>query len=77
MLRLRVFERDFSHAFSTTDISYCVADLEDAVEKRIFSVEGLYQHLYDAWGNHEKGSLFSQVATWENKDPFSWLPQAS
>ncbi|KNC92416.1 dGTPase [Trabulsiella odontotermitis] len=43
------------------DISYCVADLEDAVEKRIFSVEQLYQHLHDAWGHHEKGSLFSQV----------------
>jgi dGTPase len=49
------------------DISYCVADLEDAVEKRIFSVEELYQHLYDAWGQHEKGSLFSQVVenAWE------------
>jgi dGTPase len=49
------------------DISYCVADLEDAVEKRIFSVEELYQHLYDAWGKHEKGSLFSQVVenAWE------------
>ena len=43
------------------DISYCVADLEDAVEKRIFSVEELYQHLHDAWGEHEKGSLFAQV----------------
>ncbi len=32
------------------DISYCVADLEDAVEKRIFSVEELYQHLHDASG---------------------------
>jgi dGTPase len=38
------------------DISYCVADLEDAVEKRIFSAEQLYQHLYDAWGEHSKGS---------------------
>ncbi|MDR9889430.1 dGTPase [Pseudenterobacter timonensis] len=49
------------------DISYCVADLEDAVEKRIFTVEELYQHLYDAWGRHEKGSLFSQVVenAWE------------
>ncbi|MDI5823534.1 hypothetical protein MJI95_39275, partial [Salmonella enterica subsp. enterica serovar Kentucky] len=36
------------------DISYCVADLEDAVEKRIFSVEQLYHHLYHAWGHHEK-----------------------
>lgn len=49
------------------DISYCVADLEDAVEKRIFSVEELYQHLYVAWGKHEKGSLFAQVVenAWE------------
>ena len=49
------------------DISYCVADLEDAVEKRIFSVEELYQHLYTAWGTHEKGSLFAQVVenAWE------------
>lgn len=49
------------------DISYCVADLEDAVEKRIFSVEQLYHHLYEAWGHHEKGSLFSQVVenAWE------------
>ncbi len=29
--------------------------------KRIFSVEELYQHLHDAWGEHEKGSLFAQV----------------
>lgn len=43
------------------DISYCVADLEDAVEKRIFSVEQLYQHLYDAWPDHGKDSLFAQV----------------
>ncbi|ENG2553328.1 dGTPase [Citrobacter farmeri] len=43
------------------DISYCVADLEDAVEKRIFSVEQLYHHLHEAWGQHEKGSLFAQV----------------
>ena len=49
------------------DISYCVADLEDAVEKRIFSVEQLYHHLHEAWGHHEKGSLFSQVVenAWE------------
>ena len=49
------------------DISYCVADLEDAVEKRIFSVEQLYHHLYEAWGHHEKGLLFTQVVenAWE------------
>lgn len=43
------------------DISYCVADLEDAVEKSIFSVEQLYQHLHEAWPEHSNGSLFSQV----------------
>ncbi|EHT2454017.1 dGTPase [Escherichia fergusonii] len=49
------------------DISYCVADLEDAVEKNIFSVEQLYHHLHEAWGEHEKGSLFAQVVenAWE------------
>lgn len=43
------------------DISYCVADLEDAVEKRIFSVEQLYHHLHEAWEHHEQGALFAQV----------------
>ncbi|WP_436877634.1 dGTPase [Siccibacter turicensis] len=49
------------------DISYCVADLEDAVEKRIFSVDQLYQHLHDAWGSHAPGDLFAQVVNnaWE------------
>lgn len=31
------------------DISYCLADLEDAVEKSIFSVEQLFHHLKQAW----------------------------
>lgn len=43
------------------DISYCVADLEDAVEKHIFSVEQLYQHLHAAWGEHQAGDLFDEV----------------
>jgi len=43
------------------DISYCVADLEDAVEKRIFSVEQLYQHLHSAWQDHQPGDLFDSV----------------
>jgi dGTPase len=44
------------------DISYCVADLEDAVEKRIFSVEQLYQHLYDAWGTMKKARYFRRLS---------------
>jgi dGTPase len=49
------------------DISYCVADLEDAVEKNIFTVERLYHHLCARWGQHCQGDLFSQVVldAWE------------
>lgn len=49
------------------DISYCVADLEDAVEKRIFTTGRLYQHLSGAWGDITAGDLFSQVVVdaWE------------
>ncbi|WP_435947230.1 dGTPase [Dryocola sp. BD586] len=43
------------------DISYCVADLEDAVEKNIFSVEQLYQHLCAAWGERRPDDLFEKV----------------
>lgn len=43
------------------DISYCVADLEDAVEKNIFSVEQLYQHLCEAWGESGPDDLFEKV----------------
>ncbi|OON39898.1 dGTPase [Izhakiella australiensis] len=43
------------------DISYCVADLEDAVEKNIFTVEQLYQYLYHLWPQHKKGDLFDLV----------------
>ena len=37
------------------------------LRKEFFSVEELYQHLYTAWGTHEKGSLFAQVVenAWE------------
>lgn len=60
------------------DISYCVADLEDAVEKRIFSVEQLYQHLHDAWKNHQPGDLFACVihAAWE-KSRTPAIPQSA
>ncbi|MBD4158155.1 deoxyguanosinetriphosphate triphosphohydrolase, partial [Xanthomonas citri pv. citri] len=48
------------------------------VEKRIFSAEQLYQHLYEAWGSHEKGSLFSQVVenAWE-KSRANYLKQSA
>lgn len=43
------------------DISYCIADLEDAVEKRILTVEQLYQYLLNEWGPFKKGDLFDTV----------------
>lgn len=43
------------------DISYCIADLEDAVEKSIFSVEQLYKHLSDEWGVVTSGDGFEKV----------------
>ncbi|MDF7671427.1 dGTPase [Orbaceae bacterium ESL0721] len=43
------------------DISYCIADLEDAVEKKILTVRQLYHHLADAWGPIQKGDLFDLV----------------
>ncbi|MBI0103505.1 dGTPase [Gilliamella sp. W8145] len=43
------------------DISYCIADLEDAVEKKILTVQQLYRYLKDAWGPVKKGDLFDEV----------------
>jgi dGTPase len=43
------------------DISYCIADLEDAVEKKIFTVEQLYNHLRQEWGKVDKNDLFEKV----------------
>ncbi|NMP27817.1 dGTPase [Rahnella sp. SAP-1] len=43
------------------DISYCIADLEDAVEKNIFTVDQLYEHLYREWGESVKGDWFEKV----------------
>lgn len=43
------------------DISYCIADLEDAVEKKLFSVQQLYEYLKDAWGPTKPGDLFDKV----------------
>lgn len=60
------------------DISYCVADLEDAVEKRIFSVEQLYQHLHSAWQDHQAGDLFDSVihAAWIKSRIHSDIPHS-
>ncbi|MFC6379186.1 dGTPase [Tatumella terrea] len=43
------------------DISYCIADLDDAVEKAIFSVDNLYRYLQEAWGEVQPDDLFSRT----------------
>ncbi|ORM64143.1 dGTPase [Pantoea rodasii] len=43
------------------DISYCIADLDDAVEKDIFDVETLYKYLLQAWGAVNSGDAFSRT----------------
>ncbi|MCW6555321.1 dGTPase [Yersinia ruckeri] len=43
------------------DISYCIADLEDAVEKNIFTVEQLLGHLRNEWGEGVPGDLFDKI----------------
>ncbi|NUF48578.1 dGTPase [Gilliamella sp. ESL0250] len=54
------------------DISYCIADLEDAVEKRILTVKQLYIQLAEAWGPIKKGDLFDTVV----KYPYENLKQS-
>ncbi len=43
------------------DISYCIADLDDAVEKAIFNVDTLYEYLEKAWGKSQPGDAFSRT----------------
>lgn len=43
------------------DISYCIADLDDAVEKDIFNVDTLYDYLLKAWGPVKTGDAFSRT----------------
>lgn len=43
------------------DISYCIADLDDAVEKAIFNVDSLYEFLSKAWGAIKTNDAFSRT----------------
>jgi len=43
------------------DISYCIADLDDAAEKGIFTVEQLIDYLQAEWGTVKKGDLFDET----------------
>lgn len=56
------------------DISYCVADLEDAVEKDILTTEQLYAHLRQTWGDVEPHDLFAKTVerAYENRQRHPW-----
>lgn len=43
------------------DISYCIADLDDAIEKDIFNIDSLYGYLCKAWGEVKNNDVFSQT----------------
>ncbi|HEQ1857877.1 TPA: dGTPase [Providencia alcalifaciens] len=43
------------------DISYCIADLDDAAEKGIYTVEQLIEYLKAEWGEVKSGDLFDQT----------------
>lgn len=43
------------------DISYCIADLDDAAEKGIFTVNQLIDYLKAEWGEVEANDLFDQT----------------
>ncbi|MGM3175935.1 dGTPase [Dickeya lacustris] len=43
------------------DISYCIADLEDAVEKKIVTYQQLYERLEQAWGTRAEKDVFSHT----------------
>ncbi|MCV9880250.1 dGTPase [Brenneria izbisi] len=56
------------------DISYCIADLEDAVEKDILTIEQLHNHLRDAWGEVKSGDLFAKTVgrAYEGRERQPW-----
>lgn len=56
------------------DISYCVADLEDAVEKEILTTEQLYLHLRQTWGEVEPSDLFAKTVeqAYESRKRHRW-----
>lgn len=56
------------------DISYCVADLEDAVEKEILTTEQLYLYLRQTWGTVDPSDLFAKTVeqAYESRKRHRW-----
>lgn len=56
------------------DISYCIADLEDAVEKDILTIETLYERLRENWGDIGEKDLFTKTIgrAYDERDRLKW-----
>ncbi|MEH0833454.1 dGTPase [Pectobacterium cacticida] len=56
------------------DVSYCIADLEDAVEKDILTIDSLYTHLRENWGAGEQKDIFDKTIerAYGERERFKW-----
>ncbi|MEH2922610.1 dGTPase [Samsonia erythrinae] len=56
------------------DVSYCIADLEDAVEKDILTIEALYERLRENWGAGADKDIFARTIerAYKERERFQW-----
>ncbi|MEC5342983.1 dGTPase [Brenneria populi] len=56
------------------DISYCIADLEDAVEKDILTIDTLYERLRENWDSVGEKDIFAKTIgrAYDERDRLKW-----
>ncbi|MCA6953803.1 dGTPase [Pectobacterium polaris] len=56
------------------DVSYCIADLEDAVEKDILTIDELYDRLRENWGAGAEKDIFAKTIerAYKERERFQW-----
>lgn len=56
------------------DVSYCIADLEDAVEKEILTIDELYDLLRENWGTVTEKDVFAKTIerAYKESERFQW-----
>ncbi|MBA0161494.1 dGTPase [Pectobacterium versatile] len=56
------------------DVSYCIADLEDAVEKDILTIEELYDLLRENWGEGTEKDIFAKTIehAYKGRERLKW-----
>lgn len=59
------------------DVSYCIADLEDAVEKDMLTIEELYDRLRENWGEGEEKDIFAKTIerAYKERKRLQWRSQ--